>query len=453
MMRKNTYKALLLCLLIALSIIQTISLWLSDTLGHNFMQKNEALVFNTIHPESVWVNSGGAYTKAYRIANEKSEYEHLVKALQRVFLSNEALEDIEFEREKDWAEIFNQKGLVYKYSVPITINEIAGKSIAPAYTYPIDTVFLSLAEADLTKANVYLINEVGDYYIRIGLHENFSDFVKIFGIFNYENNTGGITQYQPSVLDLKSSFIEGNVFLANISSTSPLTYTPITFNKVLVENNRGSLILENYIDEFFEKSIMKEKEILNDGTIIYTEPMKSFVRYSPQGVLHYVNLDSYTEIRPMSRYEAYDIVQNFIDTTQAIPQSIREHLYLSDITTNETAYTFHFDIMYGEHKVILQNNLQSQLGLEHFMSLTIKDFQLVEAKWLFCDLVPVSSSLKEEINEPYASPIDKMYGQLKGLGIEYPVFGAVECVYKFDKIGEPLTMLWGVTYQDKWFYP
>ncbi|ONI37549.1 hypothetical protein AN639_03670 [Candidatus Epulonipiscium fishelsonii] len=437
-MKRDTYKVILLSSLIIISIIQTYSLWLGDVLGHKFFIEKTLI---PIKPESIWLNTGGEYTKAYKVSSYKNEYENIILELQNNLSQGI---DINEEKKYNWKELFNTKGIIYDYNIEVVLGEVMAKPAEFPHTF--DTVLVSLSGDKL----IYLINQTQGYYFVITFENSFTASKRIFDIIlENENN---MIKYQPSIKDLKAPYLEGNIFLANISPSSPLVYVPIKFQNNLEDEKDKMLILDRCVDDFFDKPIMKEVEINKEGIITFTEPMKAIVKYFPKGSMEYVNLNVKSNNVDTTRLEAYNVAMSFIQNSSAFLDSLKESLYLENVTKNNNIYTFNFNIMYENHKVVISNSMKEFLNLEYMISIQVRDNEIVSGKWAMLDITPINLEYEKCIEEGYASPIDTMYSLLKQEGYE-PVFKNVECVYTLEGINMITNLRWGIKYEDKWYYP
>ncbi|OON98887.1 MAG: hypothetical protein ATN35_03080 [Epulopiscium sp. Nele67-Bin004] len=445
-------KIVILGILIIASILQTMGLWTGGELPWRSLISVQESTLYPIKPESIWINTGGKYTKAYRITNSQNEYDAISSQLQEAMLSYNNFEELGYSM-GDWQDILTQKGIVYQYSVPVTIDEIVGKSMPLQYNYKIDSVLIKFDESSAWQTTIYLINELNEYYLEIVLHNRDYDFNKIYSMFEIDNDNDNVIQYQPSITDIKSQFIHGNVFLANTSEAIPLKYTPIIFKNDLIDTKNQMATLEGYVDQFFEKPIMKETKVLFGGTIEFTEPLKSIVRYNTSGVIQYINLVSGITTNPMTRIEGYDIAVDFIEETQSISPSIKENLYLSNIGIEQGAYVFEFDIMYEGHKVDIGASMKRKLDITSAITIKVKDYRVIEGKWITYNIYTDYVSGTRLIVEGYAPPIDRMYSNLRSLGVEQPVFDSVELIYVLESSNSVINLNWGVQYEGIWYVP
>ncbi|OOB77165.1 MAG: hypothetical protein ATN33_01805 [Epulopiscium sp. Nele67-Bin001] len=451
-MKSNTFKVTCLGVLIVLSIVQTMGLWLGEPLSHNFfgIKNTPTMVLKPIKPESIWLNTGGEYTQAYRITDSQNEYEGIVEELQHVLLDYEGFDQVGYSS-GDWASIFNQKGIVYEYSIPVTMDEILGKAVVLPYDYKIHSVFVKLGESSIADDTIYFINEIDNYYVTININSTPYEFANIYSLFEVDNSTN--IKYQPSIKDIKAQYIEGNTFLANISEAQPLYYVPIMFRNDLLGVDNKMLMLEGYVDQFFEKPIMKEVKTLYNGVIEFTEPLKSIIRYQDVGVMQYVNLTATVDPRAMSRLEAYNLATDFIRGINSIPASLKDNLYLSDVRVSQGAYVFDFDVMYDEHKVCIGQNLKSMLDISSAVTVLVKTHKVMECKWLTYSIYRAVETSQTKVTEGYATPIDKMYANLRTLEIKHPVFANVELIYNLTAVNTLSNIQWGVNYQGIWYLP
>ncbi|OOB78132.1 MAG: hypothetical protein BEN19_00990 [Epulopiscium sp. Nuni2H_MBin003] len=440
-------KTIMLSFFILLSIIQTIHLWLGGSLSHIFFEETAVSTLSPISPKNIWVNTGGNYTHSYLIPNEQQEYEDIIAELQQALLNYTDFTDAQY-KTQDISQLFNQQGLIYEYSLPVTIDEIVGKPIPLNYNYKINTVFIKISDSNIADNNIYFINYLEDYYIEIILQDGTYEFTNIYSLFNTND-----TKYQPSIKDIKSQFIQGNVFLANISNTLPIIYTNIIFKNELQQDNFDIQNIERYIDHFFEKPIMKEISLLLGGTIEFIESQKNLIRYSNRGTIQYINLSPNTFTTPMSKLEGYNIVMDFINSTDSIHPTIKNRLYVSDIKIEQEAYVYYLDIIKNGHTIILNENLQTALEINSAIEIKVKNHNIIEGKWITYSLEEEYSYIKYQFTEGYSVPIDKMYSMLQAQNVEQPKFENVELVYELSSINKGIPIKWGVKYNGRWHFP
>ncbi|WP_305767451.1 hypothetical protein [Candidatus Epulonipiscium viviparus] len=444
-------KLLLLCMFIALSIIQTVYLWLGGPLSHIFFEAETKAVLTPITPKYIWLNTGGLYTKGLKIPNKNQEYKLMVEELQKVLFNIPDVLDQEYKQE-DTSKLYNQRGIIYEYSLPLTINEIIGKSIPLEYNYKIDSIFVTLKDETLSDDSIFFINESSEYYIELKLPQKAQEFENIYYLFNNSDDEESTSlRYQPSIKDIKAPHILGNVFLANISPSMPLEYSKILFRNFLEHMDFAEI--EGRADQLFEKPIMKETQLLLGGAIEFTEKNKNILTIAPSGLITYQNLRPVIEKIPQTRLEGYNIALEFIEANNLISPTIKDKLYLSNIEIDNGAYIYYFNVLYQDITVVLSENLKHILDVPAMVSVRVIDRVIKDAQWLSYSVEEIFSYEPNYIITGYSTPIDKMYSNLKGLGIERPVFSNIELVYELTGADTPLDIKWGIKYKGDWYYP
>lgn len=455
-MKKNNLKILLLIVLIITSIIQTSLLWLGDMPSHNFLESTSAQV-TPILPENIFRNKGDPFTVSYRIDEGSGEYERFVKELSGMLAKYAKTAKLSPVEPLDWESILAMQGVLYEYTIPVSLDELATTKVGIDEVGYINNVFLTLEDSIGNKAKLYLINETDNSCYELEITGEFSDLVKIYNGFNIEAVSDSITKYQPSAKSVNiSRYIDGNVFMPLTSESVPLEYEVLKLiNPIDIYEDNKQIVLDKYTSELFKKPILKEIEYREDGSVVFTESMKSIVIYRPAGVIEYVNLDVTRADKVMSMLEGYNIATAFIQNSSAIPDSMRSRLYLTNIIQVDKEYTFNFDLKYDGYKVILSPVVKEKLGLKHMVELTVKDGQIIGGKWSIRELQTVSNyeeiSMKE-IKIGYGDPINKMYAGLQE-GQETPLLEDIATVYEVQDLDKEIEMKWGVFYDEMWYYP
>ncbi|MGL6173665.1 MAG: hypothetical protein ACRC1P_03565, partial [Cellulosilyticaceae bacterium] len=411
--------------------------------------------------ESIWRNKGDPFTVAYRIENESSEYYRFVNELGSMLTKYSKKAKISEVGTVNWESLLGMQGILYEYTIPVSLDELAVNKLGIDEVGFIEKVFLYLEDSTGTKIQLYLIDERNNRCYQMELIGDFSDLLKIYRAFNIEDAGSQLTKYQPSskASNIKP-YIKGNVFLPLTSKREPLYYNVIRLANPIEEYEEyKQLLLDKYTSEFFKKPILKEAEYREDGSVVFTENMKSIVMYRPVGTLEYINLDVSRSDKPMSMLEGYNSAIQFLENTYSISDQIKRNLYLSQIVQSDREYTFYFDLSYEGYRIVLSPEIKTQLGLEHMVQLTIKDGQFIAGKWCIRNLEIMQETVREEdqvlrkfITVGYSEPIDKMYGEILE-GESNPLLEKVELVYNLDDLEQPIEMQWGVFFDKVWYYP
>ncbi|ONI46909.1 hypothetical protein AN643_00975 [Candidatus Epulonipiscioides saccharophilum] len=207
------------------------------------------------------------------------------------------------------------------------------------------------------------------------------------------------------------------------------------------------------MDQFFEKPIMKEtRNILGAGKE-FIEKNKNILTMYPSGKINYKNLKPIIEKIPQTRLEGYNIALDFIQNNELISHTIKDKIYLNNVIIEQGAFIYYFDILYKDMNVVLSEKLKQELDSKSMISVKVMDRIVKEADW-------ISYSVEEEFSyEPhyitigYSTPIDRMYSNLRSLGIERPVFENVELVYELSNKDIAIGLKWGIKYEGDWYYP
>lgn len=456
MMKKVFYKESLLIVLIITSIIQTGMLWLGGSPSHNFLESKPIQV-TPILPENIWRNTGDPFTVSYRVDYKTSEYDRLVRELQEMLGKYTKGIKVQESESLDWAKILSMQGILYEYAIPVSLDELATSKLGLSEVGFIDNVFLNMADSMGSKVKLYLINDAEDVCYKAELSGDFGDLTKIYSLFNIEEMGVGLTKYQPSTKASNiSPYLEGNVFLPLSGEDMPIKYEPLRFiNPIEAYEEHKQIILDKYTNEFFTKPILKDIDYRTDGSVVFTESMKSIVMYKPSGILEYINLDVSRSEKVMSMLDGYNVALDFIEKTHTLSQAMKQNIYLDRIVQTGREYTFYFDLRYDGYKVVLTEEAKTQMGVEHMIELTIKDYQLIGGKWSIRELVvdeDMQGPIVRELPVSYSEPINKMYTGLPP-EMSIPRLEDVQVVYVIEDIDRQMDIKWGVFYEEMWYYP
>lgn len=266
--------------------------------------------------------------------------------------------------------------------------------------------------------------------------------------------TGKAVTYQATITSNVRDFVERNTF---VPATVPLEYELLpVYNPIVGDESQRVGQLEEYMDSFFDNPLLKTVDARSDGSIVLSEKMKTMMIYKPNGTMEYANLNATRNGEKMTRIEGYNLAIEFLRENNGIPMSVRKHLYLTDIEQTDTEYSYIFDMIYEGYKVKLSPKLQRELGMEHFVKITVKNNQVISAKWALFEIGRDASDFNDVTGiliDGYVEPLNKMieYGQMTTSSMV--TFETVESVYLMESLDGYMRLQWGVTLDDTWYYP
>ena len=282
----------------------------------------------------------------------------------------------------------------------------------------------------------YLIGKENDPIYKITIPSKLEMHYRV--LENVNLNTNDI-KYQASSTCMYKDYINGNVFLPIISVSEPMIYEPLVLiNHIQQDTEEATKSkLSTYVDSFFSNPLLKKVEQASDGSMIYTEGQKTSVRYAAPGTLEF-SITSATETDRLSKSEKMVMINNFIETTQGIPNSIKQGLYLSNIieeaTKGQTIYQF--DYQYEGIDVYLTDAFKKQMGINAMVELVIKNNKIVKGKWMLLDIEvdAESAQTKGEMLKDFNTVISESYTGEK--------LSNLRCSYILSDIDAPIGFDW-----------
>lgn len=441
-MRSNILKVFVLGILIVGCIWQTTILWLGDLSSHNFLQQTESMHHIIVQPKAIWVNVGSL---AYNIQEVKSEYE---TRLTDEFTEQLKGQEIKLEVDKSltFEDAFNKRGIIYEYGTYLTLDEIVGMEVTKsAGEIRINNILVDLSDYNEHKTYLYLIGRESDPIYKVTLSSKLEAHYRVLKNVDLDNNE--IT-YQPSNTwtTTTKEYIQGNVFLPNISTSTPMIYEQLVLTNNVQQDTMEETKnrLSNYVNTFFSNPLVKEVESAGGGSIIYREGQKTSVRYNPVGTLEF-SIATATEADRLSSVEKMVAVNSFVEKSPSIPRSIKQGLYLSNIIEQKGKgeTTYQFDYQYEGMSVLLTERFKDELGINAMLELVVKNNQIVKGKWLLLDIeVDTEGAQKKgELTKSFNSVIDDVY---KGQKLQ-----DLRCSYIINSMNEPITFNWVITYSSE----
>ncbi|MHC1749610.1 MAG: hypothetical protein AB9856_15165 [Cellulosilyticaceae bacterium] len=457
-MSKNIIKTIVLGMLIITCIVQTAILWLGGVSSHNFLAKETNMAM-PLSPEAIWINT---VTFAYPISEHKREYDKLVMELSNFITSDKNNLKLSYRENLGFKEILSQPGIIYEYNIPVSLEEIAGTSIAnteQVKNLAIKSIAMIVSASNTSKkVELYLLEASENRVYKTEVYGDTESVVRIQEAFTKEEITRNVLSYQASVFTKLSEYIDGNVFLGIYSKDRPLEYNILrAYNPIETTPEDKIEKLEGYVNSLFANPLTKEIEEKENGSVVFTEYRKGVVTYKPSGVMEYVNFNTTSSTPGMTRAEGYRQAISFIENTDAISQKTKTNLYLSKITRNNDQYIYCFDLHYKGFKINMTDKFKKQLEVSSAVEVSVKNNQVAKAKWLILDIGPSYNGTEYSVGrleEGYVDPIDALIEQrILYSHNPYSKLDDMECVYLMDKVGENIKMQWGANYNNVWYYP
>lgn len=465
MIKKEYFKTTVLGILIVMCVIQTAMLWLGDVSSHNFLNKN-TLAMSVIRPSNIWVlnpgasNMGGASVLAYHIdgtmETTRREYDRLIMELEELLMSSQESIEVQEIDSIPWSRLFEYPGIMYEYPVAVSPYELTGGKREQAQIKNCDKVLLQSGSKFEKSIIIYFINTVEDKMYAAEFKGNFNEFSKLHQFFSSKEMTANVTQFQPSSTSNVKDFINGNVFMPIASDSAPIEYDILQmYNPIATEIKEAVMELESYVNGLFINPLIKDVEAKQDGSIVFSEAKKSIVIYRPEGVIEYLNLETKTNGKT-TLLSGYNEAIRFMQQSGVIPDSLRSHMYLSNVTQNGDEFTYYFDMTYGGYQVHLTPKVKKQLGIESLVKIVVKGNQITSATVCILEIEPQIESgriKQDELDSDYVDPINSALESITAGGYSSIVFDDAQAMYLVTGIANNVYMTRGVKFNDKWYYP
>ncbi len=418
-MKQNIVRLVILGVLIVLCIWQTVMLWLGDMSGHNFFTHNVASYeISYVHPKQVWCSIRGkikgsakesANSGIYKLeSNSEKEdlMEELVKELRKGNLN------IDLSPKEKYEELLKgSAGIIYEFGTELTIEEIIGQPLTMRgkkyQAVKIKEIYVDLSASDAYKTYVYLIDEEANTRQKITIDSPLRYGLEVVNLYTDKENVGSHQVYQASINSISDKeFFVGNAFYPQSTSTAFIQGNKIGFRPI-IEDMQGQE-LENYVNYLFKNPSYKIASLIETG-IVFTDNLNITVTYNAVGTLEFQKT-LINDNEKLSRLEKLNKINHFVKESRAIPQSLKEGLYLENIyensDTGETMYQFGYRYEDG-NVVVLSDTVKSQLGVNSFLELGIKNSEVISGKWIMLEFqeigaaVHISMGSSEAINEIY----------------------------------------------------
>ncbi len=454
-MRNFVVKITVLAMLIVLCLWQIITLWFGDMSSHNFLVKRDSTHGRVLAaPKAIWVNIGKL---AYKIDGSRNEYSTLINEQKHVIEGAVKNGKIKTDETLTYESLLGMPGILYEYDLEIGIQELVGTGIDKlAEDIGVRQVFIDMSSYNDAKVNLYLVgNEISSIY-KTTLYKKIDAHQKILEKFNNPEITGGLMGYQPSITSDKKQYIRDNSFLPLNTKERPLEYEILTIHNPIEEKEGEDKLelLESYVNSFFANPLLKQVDMREDGSIIFSENMRAIVKYEPAGTLEF-NITSANRETKLNAVQRLNKVMEFIESCSGIPDFLKEGIYLTQIMQQGEEYTYKFSYKYKGFGVHLTKKVKEELGIDQILEITIKNNQVVSGKWSVLDIEPAEEPglLKGKLLKEYGAVIDQVFERYVQDKNEIDQLDIVQCRYIIDMTKGKSHLNWIVLYKNNWYYP
>lgn len=448
-MKKNIVRLLVLSALILLCIWQTNTLWLGDMSSHNFF---EAVGHNTyeqyyVYPKQIWAVNKFAYNIGGANREEGKRYQLITELTNELKRDNVQISD---DVKLTYANLLSTEGIVYEYGTSLGLNELAGKEITikkKIVDIPVQNLFVDLSASDNYRTYVYIIDPEGNVNYMLTLNNKLSahvDTLKHFTQEEYKYQRENTKEYQASLLNNRDNeAFKGNIFYPMNSEESPIAYENILFRPVIIKGEEDKL--SNMVNCLFTNPLYKKKNIIETG-VTFNDNLNLNVKYENIGTLEFKKstIDSTNKLTAVQRMNK---VCTFIKETTAIPEKLKEGLYLNGISKNpltgEVTYTFGF--VYENLDVILSDHIKEQLDVRAYVELVLKDDEIIRGKWLMLEPETINNE-----KGAFAIQYDEILNKIQEERMDdEKKLSMLECAYTLNSLDDILSFGWVYEWAEK----
>ncbi len=457
-MNKERGKGLVLMILIVISIWQTSKLWLGNMSGPSFFARSDQSQLMQIEPKSIWINPGAPVTFIYRLGEENREYQSVRSEIEKNIKNYMSEGLAQAPEDLDWNDILSKKGILYEYPIPVTYNEMIGshqghppKSLT--MLDDIDYIFMQLSDEERATGKWYLISSKTNQACLMEVQGRFQN-MKAFNDLLNEESLAYKVKYQPT---FKMSGISSrNIFLPIASQALPLPYEILKWHNPL-EDNDSVTKFNPYINHYFLNPLLKKEEITYNGVHIFSELMRTVVKYDPKGVFEYSNIEAANNKQESSRLQAYNIARRFLKGNESIPKEVKKRLYLVDVDKIGSEYIFYFNMRIGGIPVYFSKEKREEIGMDHMAKVTVKGSGVSKFKWHVSELQPKlsgDSSPQGKFTMKYTDALNAVLEYVASqkdfstLAIE-----DMQWVYMVNEASDDVYVRWIICHEGVWYSP
>lgn len=429
--------------LILLCIGQTITLWLGSMSSHHFFAgtEEESYAQYYVFPKEMWANISGYAYKIEGANREESTRDRLIAELSNELKRTNV--KVTKNTEMDYTTLLSMRGIVYQYGMPITLSELAGKSVMEGekgWQEKIQDIFIDVSANDSYSVYAYLIGEDGQVKYKVTFNSQMNshyETLKYFDAKEFKEEVEDRKLYQASLLSANDSErFKGNVFYPVNNKQMPLLYEQLSFQPMVLAGDEEGL--ESRVNGLFKNPIYKQK-IETETEVIFNDNLNLSVRYNKMGTLSFKKSMTETggNLNPVERL---DKILAFIEETKAISPVLKEGLYLKKTVRDPvTGYeTYYFGYQYENNDVLLTERIQTQLGIKAYVELTMDHSELVSGKWLMLEPFVFNSTLNTLSTEFYEAV--SLFSEVEGEKGEK--LSDMACVYVLDSLDSVAAFKW-----------
>jgi len=198
--------------------------------------------------------------------------------------------------------------------------------------------------------------------------------------------------------------------------------------------------------------LLKKEEVTSSGVHIFSELMEAVVKYYPSGVFEYSNISARKNSGKISRVEAYNISQNFLNKNESLSKEIKNTLFLSNVEEIKTGYIFNYDMRIGGVRVYLSEDERERLGMDHMVQIKVEGNEVSKFRWNANELRAKNRTGYFKIK--YTEAINKVLEYVARKNeLNTLVIDDMKWVYMVNGPGEDVDIRWIILHDDNWYSP
>ncbi len=386
-MKSNSFKNIIIFLLVLLLAYQTVELWFRDISSHNFFStflpstpeiSDINLKQHFYHPYRILHNLGkGEFKIFYQNIGEKLKETSFIDVLNTV-------NDISYVEsgEIDYSKIMQTKSFIYQYNFLIDTSfftkSLGIKESALSKTENFDNIVITPNFDTLASAAIYFMDSESNTYYKY-ISQLKTDLYKTLNDALNQNPNGLL--YESSKMK-GWEFFTDNVYYP-VWEMNSYIYSPLKVeNPYLSDNNEEVMdTIKSKTDEFFDNPMnnvySRWPKKGETEYFINSDGGQKAVKYYLKNkcILEYTNFGDFSNYKKTSLLDDYSAATSFVERDQFV----KNQFFLHSFEQNDDQRTFYYDLAVNDLEVMISDKT---VDLSHHIEVTVENGIVVKYKKL-----------------------------------------------------------------------
>ncbi len=444
-MFRRQIKNIILFVLVAIFLYQTVRLWFGDSSSRNFFYSffygresynNDTSEYVYMEPSSIFISTGN---KSFYVRYKNEFTEELFKSLNESVSQTLRTGSFVFEKTIDWDELLSRKAFILHFGFLVPTDEFIKNFANTGFTQlnrlkNISSIMVMPSRSQFEDFQIAFLDEEANNCVlfkdsqgknNLALNSYIDSISETGQLFFIASTQSGFSMFNK------------NLFIPQWSGND-LHYNEIEMIDPFSEDSD----MYAFIDNFFENPAARWQGQV-DGIPTFSDENR-VVKYYPDGFLEYANYDSY-DSNSGSLESAYITALNFMNKNSALGNDV----FLTSSKQYEDGFVFCFDYTFDNYPIFFSKEILSKYNLSSAIEITVQGNKVYKYRRFIKQFREKRTKEQPLLSEDFTKILENFIS--REMTPKESFFNKIEDValgYHISK--DNIKMEWFLRYNNKW---